>query len=219
VSQNGQTCSTLCKKKKKKSSHRLLSSRRSLVAGQGKPSAFIQYRNKKISSQNDAAWIDWPAASVSSLDYFLLPSSFDLFLPEKTSINSQCSFYHWLRKRLSGDDDGPERTSGFSYFLHCTLSHSVKPVYLDHNKLQSQPTNIPGNKMNYKSWTSSILCSHKDSLSLSLVSLVRQHKDARNVVWEEFEVQITEGTHDITRLCSSPILLCLLHLARSCEPA
>lgn len=52
----------------------------------GKPSAFIQYRNKKISSQNDAAWIDWPAASVSSLDYFLLPSSFDLFLPEK-SIN------------------------------------------------------------------------------------------------------------------------------------
>lgn len=34
VSQNGQTCSTLCKKKKKKSSHRLLSSRRSLLAGQ-----------------------------------------------------------------------------------------------------------------------------------------------------------------------------------------
>ncbi|CAM6041704.1 unnamed protein product [Sphagnum compactum] len=35
VSQNGQTCSTLCKKKKKKkSSHRLLSSRRSLVANQ-----------------------------------------------------------------------------------------------------------------------------------------------------------------------------------------
>ncbi len=131
----------------------------------GKPSAFIQYRNKKISSQNDAAWIVWPAASVSSFDYFLLPSSFDLALPEKTSINSQCSFYHWFRKQLSGDDDGPERTSGFSYFLRCTSSHSVKPVYLDHNKLQSQPTNIPGNKMNYKSWTSSILCSHKDSLS------------------------------------------------------
>jgi hypothetical protein len=174
----------------------------------GKPSAFIQYWNKKISSQNDAAWIDWPAASVSSLDYFLLPSSFDLFSQKKhQEIRSAAS-------TIGSESNSPVTMTARSALLgshtSCTAPHrtpwnpSISTTTSCNLNQQTYPatkwiTSREHHRFSVATKTLSL------SLSLSRVSLLGQHKDARNVVWEEFEVQITEGTHDITRLCSSPI--------------